>query len=203
MEHVVFYPSNDGTPGFERVGSLEAAVSFVEHLRNAENITEFSVHALTPVPLAFRAYYHVEVPSGAVAAPAAEPVEHAVEAPVAEAEPVAEAADAEPEPVAEAAPVAEPEPVAEVEVPAQPEAPAEQPVAEAPAEPAEAQPEAVADEDRSAEWVAEAPVVEAPVAEAPVAEAPAEPAPFADAPPVNGDVIPEHSGRRSMGFFAR
>jgi hypothetical protein len=69
MEHVVFYPSSEGVPAFERVGSLDEAVSFVEQLRNSFNITEFSVQALTPVPLSFRAYYHVEVPdrAGAVA----------------------------------------------------------------------------------------------------------------------------------------
>lgn len=62
MEHVVFYPSADGTPAFRRVPSLEDAVNFVEHLRNSAGTTEFSVHALAEVPLTFRAYYHVEIP---------------------------------------------------------------------------------------------------------------------------------------------
>lgn len=62
MEHVVFYPSPEGAQAFKRVDSLDAAVSFVEHLRNSENITEFSVHALEWVPVTFRAYYHVELP---------------------------------------------------------------------------------------------------------------------------------------------
>jgi hypothetical protein len=47
------------------VDSLDAAVNFVEHLRNSENITEFSVHALERVPVTFRAYYHVELPADA------------------------------------------------------------------------------------------------------------------------------------------
>jgi hypothetical protein len=64
MEHVVFYPSAEGVQAFKRVDSLDAAVSFVEQLRNSENITEFSVHSLAPVPVTFRAYYHVEIPSG-------------------------------------------------------------------------------------------------------------------------------------------
>jgi hypothetical protein len=64
MEHVVFYPSAEGVQAFKRVDSLDAAVSFVEHLRNSENITEFSVHSLERVPVTLRAYYHVEVPAG-------------------------------------------------------------------------------------------------------------------------------------------
>src|SRR5213080_1733376 len=62
MEHVVFHPGPDGAPAFRRFGSLEDAVRFVEHLRNVEGVSEVSVHALTPVPVAFRAYYKVEVP---------------------------------------------------------------------------------------------------------------------------------------------
>src|SRR6478672_6088985 len=63
MEHVVFHPGPDGSPAFRRFGSLEDAVRFVEHLRNAEGVSEVSVHMLAPVPLAFRAYYKVEVPA--------------------------------------------------------------------------------------------------------------------------------------------
>jgi hypothetical protein len=99
MDHVVFFPAHDGTPAFRRVASLEEAVRLVEHLRNAENVDQVGVYALTEVPLAFKAYYKVEVPEGAV------------EALPMEAVPVAE--DAVPVPV----------PVPAVEVPAQ-----EQPV---------------------------------------------------------------------------
>ena len=70
MEHVVFYPALDGAPAFRRFSSLDDAVRFVEHLRNAEGVSEVSVHTLSPVPLAFRAYYKVEVPQDA--APVAE-----------------------------------------------------------------------------------------------------------------------------------
>jgi hypothetical protein len=71
MEHVVFYPGAGGAPSFARVSSLDAAVSYVERLRNSANITEFSVYELTPVPLSMRAYYHVEVPAAEDATPAA------------------------------------------------------------------------------------------------------------------------------------
>jgi hypothetical protein len=63
MEHVVFFPAHDGTPAFRRVSSLEDAVRLVEHLRNVENVAELSVHSLTEVPLAFKAFYRVEVPA--------------------------------------------------------------------------------------------------------------------------------------------
>ena len=65
MEHVVFFPTHDGSPAFRRVPSLDEAVRLVEHLRNVEGVAEVSVHALTEVPLAFRAYYRVEVPGAA------------------------------------------------------------------------------------------------------------------------------------------
>ena len=66
MEHVVFFPAPDGTPAFRRVPNLEEAVRLVEHLRNIDGVDAASVHALTEVPLAFRAYYKVEVPAEAV-----------------------------------------------------------------------------------------------------------------------------------------
>ena len=65
MEHVVFFPTPDGGSAFRRFSGLEEAVRFVEHLRNVEGVSEVSLHALTEVPLAFRAYYRVEVPGGA------------------------------------------------------------------------------------------------------------------------------------------
>jgi hypothetical protein len=111
VEHVVFFPTAEGTT-FRRLPSLEEAVRLVEHLRNVEGVGDVSLHALTEVPLAFRAYYRVEVPTAVVAA---------VQAPV-PAQPVPAPAEAAPAPlplVAEAAPApalalvedaAEPEP---------------------------------------------------------------------------------------------
>jgi hypothetical protein len=112
MEHVVFYPGHDAAPAFRRFSSLDEAVRFVEHLRNTEGVAEVSVHLLTPVPVAFRAYYKVEVPAGEAAPEAVQelvpdqapaPVEPLVEAPVLEAvedAPMAMSAVAEPEPSA-------------------------------------------------------------------------------------------------------
>ena len=64
MEHVVFFPAHDGSPAFRRVPTLEDAVRLVEHLRNSEGVDHVSVHALSEVPLAFKAYYRVEMPQG-------------------------------------------------------------------------------------------------------------------------------------------
>jgi hypothetical protein len=74
VEHVVFFPAHDGSPAFRRVGTLEDAVRLVEHLRNIEGVNEVSCHALTEVPLAFRAYYRVEVPAGGEAAVPEQPL---------------------------------------------------------------------------------------------------------------------------------
>jgi hypothetical protein len=74
VEHVVFFPAHDGSPAFRRVANLEEAVRLVEHLRNVEGVNEVSCHALTEVPLAFRAYYRVEVPGAAEAPAPAQPV---------------------------------------------------------------------------------------------------------------------------------
>ncbi len=108
MEHVVFFPAQDGSPAFRRVANLEDAVRLVEHLRNVEGVNEVSCHALTEVPLAFRAYYRVEVPTAADAPVPAQPVaeEAALEVPVlsdAVAAPPAEAEMPADEPVMAAA----------------------------------------------------------------------------------------------------
>lgn len=130
MEHVVFYPASDGAPAFRRLANLEEAVRLVEHLRNVEGVSSVSVHALSEVPLAFRTYYRVEVPS------AGEPVasspalglapEPVVAEPLQVAEPVAVV---EPLQVAEPLSVVEPLHLAEpsrIDVPAQAEAPEQQ-----------------------------------------------------------------------------
>ncbi len=73
MEHVVFSAAESGAgEEFRRVGSIEEAVRVVEHLRNDLGITDPSVFALTPVPVAFKTYYRVEVPGLAEPPPEAE-----------------------------------------------------------------------------------------------------------------------------------
>jgi hypothetical protein len=86
VEHVVFFPAHDGSPAFRRVPSLDEAVRLVEHLRNMEGVSEVSCHALTEVPLAFRAYYRVEVPAADAQVPE-QPVD-LLEVPAVAAQPV-------------------------------------------------------------------------------------------------------------------
>jgi hypothetical protein len=207
MEHVVFYQSAQGAPTFRRVGSLEDAVGFAEHLRNVEGVTDFSVFAMSPVTLSTRAYYHLEVSAGDPAtAPAA-----TVTAPP-------------------SAPPAMPEPPAAM--PATPPPLPEQPVFAAPVDNGSPAP---AMSFNALEQEATAPLdqLPAPVASMPFAAAPLPPptgvSPItetfvkddplgAPAPtdaeavavdptvvdPTVEDVVPAApSGRRSMGFFAR
>lgn len=97
MEHVVFFPAPDGSPAFRRCASLEEAVRYVEHLRNVEGITDVAVHTLSPVPLAFRAYYRVEVPAEQPAAEAPADVAPVALEPVAEVTPDIDAVPLQPQ----------------------------------------------------------------------------------------------------------
>ena len=101
MEHVVFFPASDGSPAFRRVPSLDEAVRLVEHLRNVEGLSTVGVHALTEVPLAFRAYYRVEVPGASLVPSAPAGVDTRSPAP------------AQPEPVPVLAPAPAPAPAPE------------------------------------------------------------------------------------------
>lgn len=229
MEHVVFYQSTQGTPAFRRVASLEDAVSFAEHLRNIEGVTEFSVFSMSPVTLSTRTYYHVEVSSpdapGAppAAAPAAGVPEQAPEP--APAPPPMPTTYAAPEPPA----AAEPEPAFGA---ATPDAP---PPMTPPMEAAAAPPmsfNALEQEASSPHDEVPPPMASVPFAAAPlppptgvapvetfVKDDPAETSVPADAnaettgppaidpnvvDPTTEEVVPSvPTGRRSMGFFAR
>jgi hypothetical protein len=217
MEHVVFYQSAQGVPAFRRVASLEDAVSFAEHLRNIEGVTDFSVYSLSPVTLSMRAYYHVEV-SGAEAAAPAQP-----------AAPEAVSDAASPFGSSPGAPVTEPQPAvaADTPPPLPDSPPMGSPLAASPA-PAMSfnamEEEAAAPLEATAAPVANLPFAAAPLPPtggmAPIAETfvkddPADLPPPADvaepAPvdptvvdPTTEEVVPAApTGRRSMGFFAR
>jgi hypothetical protein len=131
MEHVVFYPSLDGSPAFRRVASLEEAARFVEHLRNVEDVTDFSVHALTAVPLSVRPWYRVEMPfdaqdQGSPVEPfeVAPAVPEPAQLPIAEM-PIEALTAVEPPAAPIAAPVEQFEPVAALVEPVEPVAPVE------------------------------------------------------------------------------
>jgi hypothetical protein len=230
MEHVVFYQSTQGTPAFRRMASIEDAVSFAEHLRNVEGVTDFSVYALTPVSLKLRAYYHVEISEAGRAAARQAPTEPGpsdtvpVETVPVESEPTeappAAAAEA-PTPPATPPALPEPAPVAtdRYAIPAEVAKPDETAAAEPTAAVETASPAAPPS-------IPEMPFVAGPTAgptasrftsaDAFVKDDPAESAaselPHASDHPVIDpsvvdptveEVVPVPPGRRSMGFFAR
>jgi hypothetical protein len=210
MEHVVFYQSAQGAPAFRRVASLEDAVSFAEHLRNIEGVTDFSVYSMSPVTLSMRAYYHVEVSGADAVVAAQEPAPASVPDP---GSPFAAAPGGQPQVAATPPPLPDAPPLG------------------APLEAASAAPSMSfnALEEEASTPTEELP---APTASMPFAAAPLPPAgggssietfvkddpadlPSADAndpspvdptvvDPTTEEVVPSPpSGRRSMGFFAR
>jgi hypothetical protein len=113
MEHVVFFSESTGEPAFRRFGDLEAAVQLVESLRNDRGITDVTLHALTPVPVSFRAYYRVEVGSTGAeeSVPDVMPEHAATSLPLSDSIAIAEA-------MAEPMPMPEPVSLSEVAAPA-------------------------------------------------------------------------------------
>jgi hypothetical protein len=193
MEHVVFYQSAAGVPAFRRVGSLEEAVSFAEHLRNVEDVADFTVFALTPVQLSTRPYYRIEV-NDVPAAPAAPPA--ATEAPTILAAVPQPSAPVEPESAAE--PVADPYPLPASAV--SPEVPSFAPPAAPPPATFGGAPFGSAPMPQSVPEVAMAEETAA-LTEPPGIDAPAIDPNVVD--PTVEEVVPSSPGRRSMGFFAR
>lgn len=64
MQHLVRFATPDGRDGHHVAESLEEALQFVEHLRNAEDAGEVRLYRLTEVPIEFRTYFKVEVRAG-------------------------------------------------------------------------------------------------------------------------------------------
>jgi hypothetical protein len=222
MEHVVFYQSTQGTPAFRRMASLDDAVSFAEHLRNVEGVTDFSVYALSPVSLKLRAYYHVEISEAERAAAELAPPEAAPADVDAGAVPTdtsfaameAAAATAEPEPPAfDRYAIPEPPQVDDATPPPLPSAPPSAPsygeplpadTFAAPEPPAPPAMPFVAGPTASRPLPPEAFVKDEPLDLPADAAEPITPIDPSIVDPTVEEVIPEPpSGRRSMGFFAR
>lgn len=66
MEHLIRFHTAEGIEGSRSAASLDEAITFVEHLRNTEGAADVRLFRLTEVPIEFRAYYRVEVGSGAI-----------------------------------------------------------------------------------------------------------------------------------------
>jgi hypothetical protein len=103
MPHMVIFRDAEGRPGYHQADLLEDAVSFVEHLRNEQRVSDTRVFSMQEVPLEFKSYWRVEVtpepPVLAVVPPEVEPEV----APVTDEADLAEVVGGEPEPVASGA----------------------------------------------------------------------------------------------------
>lgn len=61
MPHMVIFRTTEGKQAYHPTEALEDAIRFVEHLRNAEQVTDVHVFRLQEVPLEFKVLYKVEV----------------------------------------------------------------------------------------------------------------------------------------------
>lgn len=86
MAHMVIFQTPDGNPGYNQFDTVEAAVAFVEQLRNEQGVSNARMFALEEIKFEFKPYYRVELaaltsgepatatPPAPVAAPAEAPV---------------------------------------------------------------------------------------------------------------------------------
>lgn len=81
MAHMVIFQTPDGNPGYNQFDTVEAAVAFVEQLRNEQGVSNARMFALEELKFDFKAYYRVEMaaltagdpPRAAAPAPAPAP----------------------------------------------------------------------------------------------------------------------------------
>ncbi len=83
MSHMVIYRTTDGKPKFQQVDDIDAAVNFVERLRNTEGVEGSHIYRLEEVAFRFEPYYQVrlEVTEGAAVPPVPPPPPVTVGAP--------------------------------------------------------------------------------------------------------------------------
>lgn len=77
MDHLVRFTTAEGRDGHHYADGLDAALAFVERLRNSEEASAVRVFRLREVPIEFKAYYKVEIRAEGEGedAPVAAPVE--------------------------------------------------------------------------------------------------------------------------------
>lgn len=64
---MVIFQSSEGTPGYHQTESLDDAVSFVEGLRNDQEVERARIFRMEEVPFEFRPYFRVELGKGSTA----------------------------------------------------------------------------------------------------------------------------------------
>jgi hypothetical protein len=65
MSHMVIFNGTEGQPRYHQADTLEDAVKFAEHLRNAEDLDNTKIYKLSEVVFEFRPYFRVEVGAAA------------------------------------------------------------------------------------------------------------------------------------------
>ena len=105
MPHMVIFRDAEGRPGYHQADRLEDAVTFVEHLRNEQRVSDTRVFSMQEVPLEFKSYWRVEVgpPAPPTLAVVADPEVESEPVPVAVSVSVPVDGEAGPEPVANGA----------------------------------------------------------------------------------------------------
>jgi hypothetical protein len=64
VSHIVIYRSTDGKPGYHQVDDLEAAVAFVETLRNSQGVDDSRIYRMEQINFRFETVYHVRLDGG-------------------------------------------------------------------------------------------------------------------------------------------
>ena len=64
MSHIVIYRSTDGKPGYHQVDDLEAAVAFVETLRNTQGVDDSRIYRMEQIDFKFETIYQVRIDGG-------------------------------------------------------------------------------------------------------------------------------------------
>lgn len=58
---MVIFETSEGQPKYHQAATLEDAIRFVEHLRNAEDLARTKIYRLHEQPFEFKSYFKVEV----------------------------------------------------------------------------------------------------------------------------------------------
>lgn len=117
-QHMVIFQNPEGDPGYNQFESIEEAVSFVEKIRNEQNIDSIRIFELDEVKFDLKPYYKVELLALKAGSPAPAPAPAAAPAPAPAPAPAAPAPAPAPAPAAAPAPAPEPAPA-----PAEPASP--------------------------------------------------------------------------------
>lgn len=70
MSHMVIFQTPGGSPGYNQFETLDEAVSFVEQLRNEQDVSNARIFALEEIKFEFKPYFRVELQALTAGGPA-------------------------------------------------------------------------------------------------------------------------------------